>query len=146
MTNRFDSTIIKIISACLPNETFSINVNAEAPLHTKHIARLAGWTWCNKVGFIHAIKLRANLVSSTEDILIQAYCNAKECFRKQLSTSEYDKIFAVKNAGIQDVQEALSLAKATYEGRKGTQSRPFKWLSLFSSRVMYYGKVLDVVG
>ena len=46
--------------------------------------------------------------------------------------------------GIQDVQDAVLSAKQAYESHSGI-SRVQKWLALFSSRVIYYSSVMDML-
>lgn len=65
---------------------------------------------------------------------------------QQRSTkSEYKNIALGDQAGICDVQAALHDAKKKYEDRKAQQSEVRKLLAMFSSRLMYYGGVLDTV-
>jgi hypothetical protein len=48
-----------------------------------------------------------------------------------------------KNHTIADVQEEIKLAQEKYNQR--SQSRVRKWLARFSSGVLYYGRILDVL-
>jgi hypothetical protein len=62
-----------------------------------------------------------------------------------LTNSERKKLWADSKAGIVDVQQALEEAKEKYNGRKVGQSAVRTWLSMFSSRLVYYGGILEVV-
>lgn len=44
---------------------------------------------------------------------------------------------------LQDIQEAVRQAQNLYSTKES--SRAYKWLQAFSSRFMYYGKIMDML-
>jgi hypothetical protein len=66
-------------------------------------------------------------------------------FQQKLTKDEYKKLWAGNNTGIGDVLVALQYAKKTYDERKAQQSGVRTLLSIFSSRLVYYGAILDTV-
>lgn len=48
-----------------------------------------------------------------------------------------------ENSTLEDVLQTLALAKAHYEAKHTSKAR--KWLGIFSSKVMFYASVLDVL-
>ncbi|CAG8962269.1 hypothetical protein HYFRA_00005324 [Hymenoscyphus fraxineus] len=82
---------------------------------------------------------------SSEAILIEAYDNAVTLYKEKLTKSERKRIWADGKAGIVDIQQALKEAKEKYDNRKSGQSAVQDWLSMFSSRLLYYGGVLEVL-
>lgn len=75
----------------------------------------------------------------------EAYDNAVTLFKEKLTESERKRIWADGHDGIVAVQLALRNAKEKYDKRKAGQSTVRSWLSVFSSRLLYYGGVLEVV-
>ena len=78
-------------------------------------------------------------------MLSESYTSAVTLFKEKLTKSECEIIWAEKHTGIGDLQAALQEAKKKYDNRKAHQSSVRTWLSMFSSRLMYYGGILDVV-
>jgi hypothetical protein len=66
-------------------------------------------------------------------------------FQQKLTKDEYKKLWASNNTGIGEVLVALQHAKKTYDERKAKQSGVRTLLSIFSSRLVYYGAILDTV-
>jgi hypothetical protein len=64
-------------------------------------------------------------------------------FNTQLTQDEKKTAFTRENAGLEQVRQALAVAKAKYEGKQASKAR--KWLCIFSSKVMFYSSVLDVL-
>ncbi|CAG8984026.1 hypothetical protein HYALB_00002966 [Hymenoscyphus albidus] len=81
---------------------------------------------------------------SSEAILSEAYDNAVTLYKEKLTKSKRKRIWADGKAGIVDIQLALKEAKEKYDSRKAVQSTVRNWLSMFSSRLLYYGGVLEV--
>jgi hypothetical protein len=49
------------------------------------------------------------------------------------------------NTCMQDIHEVVEKAKLRYEGSSEKKKSVSKWLHKFSTRLLYYGKVLDVI-
>ncbi|KAG9230239.1 hypothetical protein BJ875DRAFT_472762 [Amylocarpus encephaloides] len=86
-----------------------------------------------------------NRSNPSEAILDRAYRDSIKLFQQKLTKAEYKRIWAGSTTGISEVQEALQNAKTSYDERKAKQSGIRTLLSLFSSRLLYYGVVLDTV-
>jgi hypothetical protein len=82
---------------------------------------------------------------SSDAILSEAYASAVTLFKQKLTKSERKIIWVESKTGIEDIQAALQEAKRKYDDRKGQQASVRTWLSMFSSRLMYYGGILDMV-
>jgi hypothetical protein len=81
--------------------------------------------------------------SLSENILREAYENAKSIFTEELTEDENKKTFVRENSGLEDVLQTLAVAKAKYDAKQTSKAR--KWLGIFSSKVMFYASVLDVL-
>lgn len=74
-----------------------------------------------------------------------AYASAVSLFKEKLTNSERKKLWGDGKAGIVDVQLALEEAKEKYDDRKVRQPAVRTWLSMFSSKLVYYGGILEVI-
>lgn len=78
------------------------------------------------------------------DVAQEAYDKAVELFEKKYTKDEA-KARRVKGAhGICDVLGIVAEAQAKYQGRV-EESKVRRWLGVLSSRVMYYGQIMDVM-
>jgi hypothetical protein len=73
-----------------------------------------------------------------------AYANAVKFFEESLTHDECKTLWLRDKADITDVQEALLLAKQTYE-KRSQQSKARKWIAKISQRVLHYGKIMDIL-
>ena len=64
-------------------------------------------------------------------------------FNQEITDDESKRAWMQEKHSIGDVLQAIKNAKARYEFRPTSKAR--KWLAIFSSKVMYYGVVLDVL-
>ncbi|KAN0116708.1 hypothetical protein V8E51_002685 [Hyaloscypha variabilis] len=83
-----------------------------------------------------------DLVSDT--ILADVFAEAKQIFEDVLCENEHDKAWITSGASIKDVIQAVGDARDAYHARRN--SKAWKWLVQFSSRVQYYSSVFDVMG
>jgi hypothetical protein len=90
-----------------------------------------------------SIVIDAHQRSSSQTILKEAYENAKSIFETELTSDEKKKLFLDGKSSLEDVRKTLATAKAHYDTKKTSKAR--KWLSIFSSKVMFYASVLDVL-
>jgi hypothetical protein len=81
--------------------------------------------------------------SQSENILREAYENATSIFQAELSEDKNEKGIIGGNFTLEDVLQTLTLAKARYEAKHTSKAR--KWLGIFSSKVMFYASILDVL-
>lgn len=86
------------------------------------------WGWC---------------VESDSDIAQKSYEQAVKLLASQFSNAECNEIWMRNKHCMKDVQEAVELAKTRYTNSKNSKTR--EWLSWLSSRIMYYGAVLDTL-
>jgi hypothetical protein len=76
--------------------------------------------------------------------LRESYTKAVDLFKTKY-TSDETKLYRIKDTyGIEDVFDIVAEAQARYEGRI-KESRVRKWLGALSSRVGYYGRIMDVL-
>ena len=96
--------------------------------------------------------LRNNLlVTCTEkscscfDPAREAFDRAKEIFSNSLrSDQQQQQLFGHDNNTIEGFQALVDQAKEGYDGRR-KKGKARQWLSSFSSRLLYYGAVLDTL-
>ena len=83
--------------------------------------------------------------SPAEELLREAYENAKSIFTTELTADESKRLFLheVGSSGIEGVCQTLAAAKTKYEEKSNSKAK--KWLSIFSGKVMFYAGVLDVL-
>ncbi|RDW73419.1 hypothetical protein BP6252_07326 [Coleophoma cylindrospora] len=72
-----------------------------------------------------------------------AYEEATRIFFEDLNQDECNRIWLKDKCSMKDVLEAVEKAQVYYETKHNSKARD--WLKAFSSRVDYYGKVLDVL-
>lgn len=90
--------------------------------------------------------LRFSLKSYTIDVVHEAFERAKALFSAELTHDECKRIWIGvegQHNSMRDVQDALMNAKRAYDSKPRSKAR--KWLAIFSSRLIYYGNVLDVL-
>jgi hypothetical protein len=81
--------------------------------------------------------------SQSENILREAYENATSAFKEEFAEDEKKSNPMGENSTLEDVLQILALAKARYEAKHTSKAR--KWLGIFSSKVMFYASILDVL-
>jgi hypothetical protein len=81
---------------------------------------------------------------SSETVLADAFTEAKQIFENVLCENEKDKAWISSRASIKDVTQAVEDARDAHHARRNTKA--WKWLVQFSSRVQNYSSVLDVMG
>ncbi|KAE8441311.1 hypothetical protein EG329_005506 [Mollisiaceae sp. DMI_Dod_QoI] len=79
----------------------------------------------------------------SDTILEDVFAEAKQIFEDALCENEYDKTWITSRASIKDVIQAVQDAQDTYHAK--LNSKAWKWLALFSSRVQYYSPILDAM-
>jgi hypothetical protein len=77
-----------------------------------------------------------------EAIIGEAYNEAKRILGVELGQDKCDLLFEGKYS-IKDVLEKVHESKTRYETKQTSKVR--EWLKIFSSRVAYYGVILDVL-
>jgi hypothetical protein len=83
------------------------------------------------------------LIRSSEEIIRAAYDEAKTIFSTELTKDECKRIFLADKIGMSDIVAVLTESKKKYDSKPESKAR--KWLGNFSSKVTYYGVVLDVL-
>ncbi|KAM7203901.1 hypothetical protein V8F33_001872, partial [Rhypophila sp. PSN 637] len=78
-----------------------------------------------------------------EEIAEQAFLAARARISSEFSKSERDGIFGSQLVSMSDFILTLEDVRSKYESRK--QCKAYVWLEKLSSRVVYYGNVLDVL-
>ena len=79
-----------------------------------------------------------------EDPAKEAYQRAVAIFRSELTEDECKRIWLDDKTSLQDVQCAIMRAQAEYE-KRSKKSKARIWLARCSSRIIYYGNVMDVL-
>ncbi|KAH8590413.1 hypothetical protein B0O99DRAFT_691622 [Bisporella sp. PMI_857] len=77
------------------------------------------------------------------DIAHEAYLDAIHYLQKELRYKDTIKQLVEGKTTIQDIQSIVEKAKHKYESSEETNAR--RWLRTFSTRVMYYGPVFDML-
>ena len=72
----------------------------------------------------------------------EAFDRAKVIFSSSLRSDQHQQIFGHDSNNIEAFQAIVNQAKEGYEGRR-RKGKARQWLSSFSSRLLYYGAVLD---
>ncbi|KAF2188503.1 hypothetical protein K469DRAFT_703077 [Zopfia rhizophila CBS 207.26] len=73
-----------------------------------------------------------------------AYLAAKELFSKELTEDECKRVWIKDKSSMRDVQAAVLQAQAEYE-RKNKRPKLQIWLARCSSRIIYYGNIMNVL-
>lgn len=73
----------------------------------------------------------------------EAFKEAVALFDTNFTEDERRRIWLYEKNAMDAVQEVIDNAKARYE--EGKRSKARKWLALLSTRVLLYGRVLDVL-
>ena len=74
----------------------------------------------------------------------EAFDRAKEIFSNSLKSDQQQQIFGHDSNNIEEFQAIVNQAKEGYERRR-QKGKARQWLSSFSSRLLYYGAVLDTL-
>ena len=74
----------------------------------------------------------------------EAFERAKGIFSNSLKSDQQQQISGHDTNNIEQFQAVVSQAKERYE-RKRQNGKARQWLSFFSSRLLYYGAVLDTL-
>ena len=74
----------------------------------------------------------------------EAFDRAKEIFSNSLRSDQQQQIFCHDNNNIEELHAIVNKAKEGYERRR-QKGKARQWLSSFSSRLLYYGAVLDTL-
>jgi len=80
---------------------------------------------------------------SSDEIVRNAYDEAKAIFSSELTKDECKRIWLREEACMADIIGVLADLKQKYENKPESKAR--KWLVIFSEKVIYYGTVLDVL-
>jgi hypothetical protein len=80
---------------------------------------------------------------SSDEIIRNAYDEAKAIFSSELTKDECKRIWLRDKACMTDIVGVLTDLKQKYDNKPESKAR--KWLANFSSTVVYYGTVLDVL-
>lgn len=83
--------------------------------------------------------------NSKRDITAEAFHNAVGDLKKQLKIADETAAWANSHADVQAVLQTAQQGKKTYDAESKQHSGTRAWLERCSSRVMYYGKVLDAL-
>lgn len=89
-------------------------------------------------------RLITRATSSIGDPAREAYNDAVKAFNEKLTKDECKRIWLSDKIDIQQVQDAVTVARKSYES-KSQQSKARKWLTKFSERIMYYSKIMDML-
>ncbi|KAK7513715.1 uncharacterized protein IWZ02DRAFT_478364 [Phyllosticta citriasiana] len=81
--------------------------------------------------------------NSSNDAAKEAFDAAVRLFKSDFTNDECKRIWLQDKVSIDHVQQAVENAKQLYEAKP--QSKTHKWLTKLSSRVEFYGTVLDVL-
>ncbi|KAI1379320.1 hypothetical protein F4677DRAFT_408614 [Hypoxylon crocopeplum] len=82
-------------------------------------------------------------VDRIDFIAQDAFEQAKTCISAELSEKDHAELFSNRYFSAQDFTTTLLEARSKYESQRN--SKAYKWLEKLSSRVAYYGVVLDVL-
>ncbi|KAJ4297913.1 hypothetical protein N0V90_005812 [Kalmusia sp. IMI 367209] len=80
---------------------------------------------------------------SFDTVLEDAFIEGRQTFNDMLCDREEDKVWISNRASLQDVIQAVSVARDKYHTKR--TSKAWKWLTQLSGRVNYYGSILDVL-
>ncbi|KAL9619836.1 MAG: hypothetical protein Q9160_005576 [Pyrenula sp. 1 TL-2023] len=78
-----------------------------------------------------------------DKILTAAFVEGRQSFEDALCNSEAEKAWVSRRASMEDVVQAIGVAREKYHARR--MSKAWKWLTLFSGRVTHYSSILDVM-
>lgn len=96
-------------------------------------------TLCKDLSFDRTKKSRSCFEPARE-----AFARAKAIFSDSLSSDQQQQIFGHDNNDIEEFHAIVNQAKESYERRR-QKGKARQWLSSFSSRLLYYGAVLDTL-
>jgi len=80
---------------------------------------------------------------SSVEIIQRAHEEAVAIFTKVLTEDEQKRVWCGNHLSMRDVLDAVNISKKVYESKPNSKAR--KWLSIFSSRVIHYGDIMDVL-
>ena len=90
--------------------------------------------------FLNRIKLSCSCFEPAHE----AFDKAKKIFLDSLRSDQQQQIFGHDSNNIEEFQAIVYQAKEAYERRR-QKGKARQWLSSFSSRLLYYGAVLDTL-
>ena len=79
------------------------------------------------------------------DIASEAYLEALDYLKKELGSNDRTQALLASRTSIEDVRILVQKAKEDYAASSSSRTPVHKWLTRFSSRIMYYGQVLDML-
>lgn len=83
-------------------------------------------------------------MSRKNDIAQEAYEKAIASFKADLTEKEAGQVLSNQGLSMHDALEAINSSRDLYE-TKDAKSKTKKWLRLLSSRVVYYGFILNAI-
>ena len=90
--------------------------------------------------FLNRIKMSCSCFEPAHE----AFDKAKKIFSDSLGSDQQQQIFVHGSNNIEGLQAIVNQAKEGYE-RTRQKGKARQWLSSFSSRLLYYGAVLDTL-
>ena len=81
--------------------------------------------------------------NSSSDILREAFEQAKTIFSEELTRDECKRIWITTQPSFDDLKDTVANTLKSYDNKTLSDTR--KWLHQFSSKIIYYGNVLDVL-
>jgi hypothetical protein len=84
-----------------------------------------------------------NLANVASRIAQDVYNKAAALYAKEYTKEKLKRGRVEKSHTMQDMVDSINLAQDQYLSR--TNSRPRKWLARLSSRLMFYGKIMDML-
>ncbi|ETS76760.1 hypothetical protein PFICI_12147 [Pestalotiopsis fici W106-1] len=83
--------------------------------------------------------------TGTLSVAQQAYQDAVDYYRTELTQSQFKRVAVGVYVSMLDMQESVTQAQDVYNGTHKSKKKMQKWLQRFSSQIMFYGQVLDVL-
>jgi len=111
----------------------------------RQLQQLQGWYSNEAMRFASPCRQsthKTDFYSSDTD-LADAFTEAKQIFEDTLCENEHDKEWITSRASVKDVIQVVADARDAYDAKHN--SKAWKWLAQFSSRVKYYSSILDVM-
>jgi hypothetical protein len=81
----------------------------------------------------------------SRDIASEAYVDGVEYLKRELSENDKARKMLDSYTSIEDVRSIVEKAKINYDASSEKRKHVHKWLTRFSSRITYYGQVLDML-
>lgn len=83
------------------------------------------------------------MVGSSNESLRETFDQAKATFSAELTHDECKRIWIANQTSFQDFSNVLADTRRLYDDKPTSKAR--KWLCSFSSKITYYGNILDVL-